>query len=69
MKPFGALPLQSLTPRFQAIQPSLLHGNLLSDNLGCDNEGYPTLSNPSCYYGHHEADMAWLHFIGGVGAR
>lgn len=44
------------------IRPSLLHGDLWSGNIsGVGHEGCPTIFDPACYYGHHEADfgMSW----------
>ena len=42
--------------RPEDIQPSLLHGDLWSGNVGiCD--GTPCIFDPAAYYGHHEADL------------
>jgi protein-ribulosamine 3-kinase len=32
--------------------PSLLHGNLWSGNVGVDTRGQPVMVDPAPYYGH-----------------
>jgi len=48
------------------VKPAILHGDLWSGNVaGC--EGRPTIFDPACYYGHHEAEwgMSWCASFGG----
>ena len=42
------------------ITPSILHGDLWSGNIA-SVQGKPSLFDPACYYGHHEAEfgMSW----------
>ena len=42
------------------IAPSILHGDLWSGNIA-SVKGSPSIYDPACYYGHHEAEwgMAW----------
>ena len=52
-----------------AIAPSILHGDLWSDNIGAvvvvggggGGRAEPAIYDPACYYGHHEAEwgMSW----------
>lgn len=45
------------------IQPSLLHGDLWSGNIG-SADGMPSVFDPAVYWGHHEAvSGALLEFI------
>ncbi len=48
--------------------PCLLHGDLWSGNLLCDDAGRPVLIDPACYHGHREADLAMTRLFGGFGA-
>lgn len=50
-------------------QPSLLHGDLWSANLGADAAGNPVIYDPACYYGDHEAELAMMELFGSPGAR
>lgn len=45
------------------ITPSILHGDLWSGNIA-SVDGKPSLFDPACYYGHHEAEfgMSWYVF-------
>lgn len=47
-------------------QPSLLHGDLWSGNLGALPDGSPVLFDPACYYGDREADLALSELFGGL---
>ena len=47
-----------------APQPSLLHGDLWSGNVGFTPEG-PALFDPAVYYGDREADLAMTELFGG----
>ena len=46
------------------IKPSLLHGDLWSGNVINGKNG-PVFIDTSCYYGHHEADLALTYMFGG----
>lgn len=58
----GDVLCSNLEDYFQGIdvKPSTLHGDLWSGNIAsCD--GKPSVFDPACYYGHHEAEfgMSW----------
>lgn len=44
---------------------SLIHGDLWGGNHKFTNEGTPWLFDPSCYYGHREADLAMMTLFSG----
>lgn len=46
-------------------KPSLLHGDLWSGNVICDENGKAMLIDPACYVGHHEVDLAMTKLFGG----
>ena len=46
-------------------QPSLLHGDLWSGNIGFDEAGRPLIFDPAVYYGDREADLAMTELFGG----
>lgn len=60
-----------IAPRLGAIfegidvQPSILHGDLWSGNIG-SADGMPTIYDPAVYWGHHEAEwgMSWCASFG-----
>jgi protein-ribulosamine 3-kinase len=37
--------------------PSLLHGDLWSGNIGVDTQGQPVMFDPAPYYGYPEAEL------------
>ena len=47
------------------IAPSILHGDLWSGNIA-SVKGSPSIYDPACYYGHHEAEwgMSWCAGFG-----
>jgi fructosamine-3-kinase len=45
--------------------PCLLHGDLWSGNVLCDEQGAPCLVDPSVYYGHREAELAMSRLFSG----
>lgn len=45
-------------------QPSLLHGDLWSGNIYCDQNGKPVLIDPAAYWGWREADIAMTQLFG-----
>lgn len=47
--------------------PSLLHGDLWSDNAAFNDTGEPLVYDPAVYYGDREADMAMSELFGGFG--
>lgn len=52
--------LESFFEDVDEIKPCVLHGDLWSGNIN-GVEGQPTIYDPACYYGHHEAEfgMSW----------
>ncbi|MEQ6120053.1 fructosamine kinase family protein [Reichenbachiella sp. MALMAid0571] len=46
-------------------KPALLHGDLWSGNIHCDQEKRPYLIDPAVYYGHREAELAFTQLFGG----
>ncbi|MBT8145424.1 MAG: fructosamine kinase family protein [Gammaproteobacteria bacterium] len=51
-------------------QPAvLIHGDLWSGNVHCDNEGVPALIDPACYRGWAEAELAMTVLFGGFQAE
>mgnify|MGYP003676970591 CR=1 FL=1 len=46
-------------------RPALLHGDLWSGNIHCDQEKRPYLIDPAVYYGHREAEVAFTKLFGG----
>lgn len=47
-------------------QPSLLHGDLWSGNLGALPDGTPVLFDPACHFGDRDADLAMTELFGGL---
>tara|TARA_A200000113_G_scaffold212084_1_gene213305 strand:+ start:595 stop:1452 length:858 start_codon:yes stop_codon:yes gene_type:complete len=45
-------------------EPSLIHGDLWSENLIFDKQGNPVFIDPAIYYGHPEMDWAMLSLFG-----
>lgn len=47
------------------IRPSIIHGDLWSGNIGTA-DGAPSIFDPACYYGSHEAEwgMSWCASLG-----
>lgn len=64
---------QSIYSKLGAIfpkeRPALLHGDLWSGNVICDEEGQPCLIDPAVYYGHREMDLAFSKLFGGFDSR
>ena len=54
---------------FPKERPALLHGDLWSGNVICDEEGQPCLIDPAVYYGHREMDLAFSKLFGGFDSR
>ena len=52
-----------------APQPSLLHGDLWSGNLGYDRSGTPVTFDPAVYFGDRETDLAMSELFGGFSER
>jgi len=46
-------------------QPSLVHGDLWSGNVGFVSDGSPVLFDPAVYYGDREVDLAMTELFGG----
>lgn len=49
--------------------PALLHGDLWSGNFLVGSEGLPVLFDPAVYFGHREAEIAFMHLFGGFSER
>ncbi len=64
---------ERLFPKLDALmpneKPALLHGDLWSGNFLIDERGLPTVIDPAVYYGHREAELAFMHLFGGFEAR
>lgn len=64
---------QSIYPKLDSIlpkeKPALLHGDIWSGNVICDEEGQPCLIDPAIYYGHREMDIAFSKLFGGFDSR
>jgi fructosamine-3-kinase len=58
--------MESLFPKEK---PALLHGDLWSGNVICDQEGKPCLIDPAVYFGHREMDLAFSRLFGGFDPR
>src|SRR5436190_3123156 len=50
---------------FDAVRPSLLHGDLWSGNFMCDERSLPVLIDPAVYFGHRSMDLAMTTLFGG----
>ena len=53
--------LKNIIPK---AKPSLIHGDLWSGNLLCNENKEPVLIDPAAYYGHPEMDLAMLSLFG-----
>ena len=49
--------------------PALLHGDLWSGNIMCDEQGQPVLIDPAIYFGAPEADLAMTRLFGGFDTK
>ena len=65
MLPYQHTILEQLKNLFPTTRPSLLHGDLWSGNYLIGTNGNAYLIDPSCYYGHHEVDIAMSRLFGG----
>lgn len=54
-----------LAPYFEAVKPSLLHGDLWGGNYLIAANATPYLIDPAVYFGHHEVDIAMSKLFGG----
>ncbi|HEY6504818.1 MAG TPA: fructosamine kinase family protein [Chitinophagaceae bacterium] len=50
---------------FNPGKPSLLHGDLWSGNLMCNEQSSPVLIDPAVYFGHRSMDLAMTTLFGG----
>ncbi len=46
-------------------QPSLIHGDLWSGNIGFDQDSAPVIFDPASYYADREAELAMTELFGG----
>ncbi len=56
-----------LSPYFDGVTPSLLHGDLWSGNYLISTTGKPYLIDPAVYYGDPVVDLAMTRLFGGFG--
>ncbi|SDC59816.1 Fructosamine-3-kinase [Algoriphagus faecimaris] len=60
---------QEIYPKLNGIfpeeNPALLHGDLWSGNVICNEDGQPALIDPAVYFGHREMDLAFSRLFGG----
>ncbi len=65
--------LENLFPKLDALipneKPALLHGDLWRGNFLIDERGLPTVIDPAVYYGHREAELAFMNLFGGFDRR
>lgn len=60
--------LTELIPKFfeyYSPQPSMVHGDLWSGNVGFDRLGVPIIFDPALYFGDREVDLAMTELFGG----
>lgn len=64
---------QKIYPKMESLfpleKPALLHGDLWSGNVICDQKGKPCLIDPAIYFGHREMDLAFSRLFGGFDSR
>lgn len=68
LKKFQAI-YSKMDSLFPKEKPALLHGDLWSGNVICDQNGKPCLIDPAIYYGHREMDLAFSRLFGGFDSR
>lgn len=65
--------VERLFPKLEALipneSPALLHGDLWSGNFLIDERGLPVVIDPAVYFGHREAELAFMHLFGGFDKR
>jgi protein-ribulosamine 3-kinase len=64
---------QKIYPKMESLfpleKPALLHGDLWSGNVICNQQGKPCLIDPAIYFGHREMDLAFSRLFGGFDSR
>jgi protein-ribulosamine 3-kinase len=64
---------QKIYPKMESLfpleKPALLHGELWSGNVICNQQGKPCLIDPAIYFGHREMDLAFSRLFGGFDSR
>jgi fructosamine-3-kinase len=65
--------LEQLFPKLEQFfpdePPALLHGDLWSGNFLSGPQGLPVVFDPAVYFGHREAEIAFMHLFGGFHER
>ncbi len=65
--------VERLFPKLETLipnePPALLHGDLWSGNFLVDERGLPVVIDPAVYFGHREAELAFMHLFGGFDKR
>ncbi len=73
LSPSEAKRFERLFPKLDALvpneTPALLHGDLWSGNFLIDERGLPTVIDPAVYFGHREAELAFMNLFGGFDER
>lgn len=73
LSPSEAKRFERLFPKLDALvpnePPALLHGDLWSGNYLVDERGLPVVIDPAVYYGHREAELAFMNLFGGFDER
>ncbi len=73
LSPNEAKRVEQLFPKLDALipheSPALLHGDLWSGNFLVDECGLPVVIDPAVYFGHREAELAFMHLFGGFDER
>ncbi|MDW8438576.1 MAG: fructosamine kinase family protein [Chloroherpetonaceae bacterium] len=73
LSPSDARRFERLFPKLDGLipneKPALLHGDLWSGNYLVDERGMPVVIDPAVYFGHREAELAFMRLFGGFDER